>query len=60
MQYLELDIDNEIVKMALASLARISISSELTDLWKESDEFDAWRGAVKDLNDRLLLSVSAS
>jgi hypothetical protein len=43
----------EYVQMAQLATARVLAKSELRDLWAESDEFEAWQTAVRNLQQRL-------
>jgi hypothetical protein len=44
----------ELVEKSRRSIARILTEpSELLDLWRESEEFEAWKRAVEDLSARL-------
>lgn len=44
----------ELIDKAQAAIARIlSEDSELADLWRESDEYDAWLASVNDLKGRV-------
>ena len=40
-------------KDALAAVAAVKKSSELKDLWEESDDFAAWLSSLEDLEQRL-------
>jgi len=44
----------DLVALALQALDRILAEpSELLELWEESEEFDAWKGSVLDLKNRV-------
>ena len=44
----------QLVKKALSAIARILKGpSELMELWRDSDEFDAWKASVEELTARL-------
>lgn len=43
----------QIIDMARHVTIRVLDESELSDLWKDTDDYDDWRALVKDLADRL-------
>ncbi len=51
---IKLQPGKQLVKKALSAIARIlKEPSELMELWRDSDEFDAWKASVEELTARL-------
>ena len=45
--------DVDLSPLALEVLERVKTKCELVDLWKKSDDYEAWMKAMKNLEDRL-------
>jgi len=53
-------LDADIVNKARRAVNTILHSSELDELWRESDEFEQWKAVVINLLDRLVLKSNAA
>lgn len=52
----KIKVSPELAKRALATIERIlSGSSEIVDLWAETDEFDVWKNSLENLKSRVRL-----
>ena len=49
----DVDMDSDLIALALMAIHRIDTDSELKDLWKDSGELDAWSATIRDLESRL-------
>lgn len=50
----QIKVPSEIAKKALVTIERIFREpSEIVELWKESGEFDAWKGNIENLKSRI-------
>jgi len=47
------EVDDDLLGLALMAIHRIETESELKDLWEESGELDEWAATLNDLKERL-------
>lgn len=45
--------DTSLVALAIQAIARVEQSSEVQELWEETEEYSLWRGTIQDLRRRL-------
>jgi hypothetical protein len=51
----QLQVNEDLVHLALQAIRRIETQSELRELWEESDELAGWVATIKDLERRLIV-----
>jgi len=49
----QLQINEDLVRLALQAIHRVETQSELLELWQESEELDGWVATIRDLERRL-------
>ena len=49
----QVQINDDLVRLALQATQRVETQSELLELWQESEELNSWMATIKDLERRL-------
>ena len=49
----QLQVNDDLVRLAIKAIHRVETQSELLELWQESEELDSWMATIKDLERRL-------